>query len=372
MPRTDANGSTESPVAFLGVYPAATRLCRKSVGGKVLNLPLEVERRSFEETSRSGRDLDEHYLKPLGLTREMVYLVDMMPYFLANTAVGKSGRSMAENIRLYDRQQPAGRKLGIEPRAEPDALIDRCRTMRGNRGRLDHLLGSSRAKVLFTMGAEAAACARGFDTEKEGRAVLYAEPARLDVFGLVTTVYHLVHPGLLMRAAKRRNAWVEKHEHWQRETGPRLSSSPPAALGDIIVQLEVHAGRKNPYHVLFPKSDASGEAVLTRDDFVGQLNDHWEMALLDYDGNLETAEPVVSGSLFDPTRATENRAMALAMPLLEYERIKWASREQEYEHRIGCRNLIFSAKAVAVNLEHIPIVELQLVPGGPGTVACRT
>jgi len=148
----------------------------------------------------------------------------------------------------------------------------------------------------------------------------------------------------------------------------RLISPTPTPLGEVIVQLEVHAGRKNPYFVLFPKTDASGEAILTRDDLVGQFSDHWEMALMDYDGNLETAGPVVQASLFDPTWSLENRALALAWPLLKHEKTKWTSREQEFEHRITCRNLHFSAKPVAVNLDHSQVVVLEVIPrkGGEG------
>jgi hypothetical protein len=42
-------------------------------------------------------------------------------------------------------------------------------------------------------------------------------------------------------------------------------------LSGVIVELTVSTGKKNPYSIYFPKTDRSGVAILTRDDFIGSL-----------------------------------------------------------------------------------------------------
>jgi hypothetical protein len=141
-----------------------------------------------------------------------------------------------------------------------------------------------------------------------------------------------------------------------------VKSEPPASLHGLIVELKVQAGRKNAYYIQFPKTDASGESELTRSDFVGQFTDHWEMALMDYDGTVEAASPLVEASLFDPTWSLQNRGHALAWPLLKHEQSKWASRELEYQHRTSSRNPRFSAQPVVVDLELTNNFTLQVTP----------
>jgi hypothetical protein len=140
----------------------------------------------------------------------------------------------------------------------------------------------------------------------------------------------------------------------------RVISASAGRLDGIIVEMEIRAGRKNPYFVRFPKTDASGCAELTRADFVGQFEDHWEEGLMDYDGSVESALPTVEVRLFDPTWSRANRRLALAWPLLKNERLKWSSREEEYEDRVSCRNLEFSAEPISVDLERARVVELTV------------
>lgn len=77
------------------------------------------------------------------------------------------------------------------------------------------------------------------------------------------------------------------------------------------------------------------------DDFRGQFDDHFEEALMDYDGSFETASSVAAVSLFDPTWSLQNRQLGLAWPLVKNERKKWRSRAEQYEHSITCRNSLF-------------------------------
>ena len=57
-------------------------------------------------------------------------------------------------------------------------------------------------------------------------------------------------------------------------------------LSGIIFQLRVRSGSKNPYHIYFPKTDSTGVAIISSEDFRGQFTDHYEMGLMDYNLSL--------------------------------------------------------------------------------------
>ncbi len=215
--RTDPGGPPQAPVAFLGVYPAATRVVKRRVGVEYMNLPLEVERTSFEPGSESGKYLDERYLEPLGLDRRQAFMFDMMPYFLANTArSGKDGRSMWDNICAY--QKATDEQLAVKPRPTPEKLLEECRSMPGNLERLVEYLGSCRPELLLTLGTEAAAFSRGCGIAKVVKELLYAVPVEISLLGIKVRVVHLTHPGNLMRNP----AWRERHEVWCRGAGREI------------------------------------------------------------------------------------------------------------------------------------------------------
>jgi hypothetical protein len=140
----------------------------------------------------------------------------------------------------------------------------------------------------------------------------------------------------------------------------RIVSSEDLDLSGIIVELTVTAGKKNPYHIYFPKTDRSGAATLTREDFIGQFEDHWESGLMDHGGAPESAESYVQVSLYDPSWSRANPKLALAWPLLKNERKKWLSREEEYESRISSRNGEFSASTMLVDLHQTQDIVLPV------------
>ena len=131
-------------------------------------------------------------------------------------------------------------------------------------------------------------------------------------------------------------------------------------LSGLIVQLIVSTGQKNPYRIYFPKTDRSGAATLTRDDFVGQFKDHWEAGLMDHAGTPETAQPIVRVGLYDPLPAINNPKGSLAWPLMKHERAKWPSREAEYAYRTSTRNTDFIASPIEVNVEETAHIQLSV------------
>src|SRR5438034_6382105 len=65
-------------------------------------------------------------------------------------------------------------------------------------------------------------------------------------------------------------------------------------LSGIIFRMQITAGYKNPYSIFFPKTDASGQTRLNAKEIDMQFTDHWDMALMDYNGSLEEAKGLVT------------------------------------------------------------------------------
>jgi hypothetical protein len=225
--RTDPSGNCDTGIAFLGAYPAATKVRARTVDGQRINLPAEVERVSFEPRSESGREFESHYLKALGLVRDDVMVTDMLPYYLANTSVSKSGRSMARNVAMWER---ANHETGIEKRLPSPQLVEFARGMPGNMDRLRSYFGECSPKLLLTLGTESAAFVRGVSFEEAramGEELFYARPAKRTFAGLEMQVVHLVHPHMFIKRIKK---WTAKHERWCAGEGKAIICEHVAGL----------------------------------------------------------------------------------------------------------------------------------------------
>lgn len=210
--RTDPSGPPDAKIAILGVYPALTKKRIMTVGGTRMSLPVEVEGHSFEEGSASGAEINDNYLSPLGLTRDDVFITDMLPYFLANTTTSSSGRSMADNVSVYERE--TGATTGIEPRPKPRDLVRLASEMPGNLDRLRDYFTTCDPDLVFTLGTESAAFVRGTpftEASKRVDTLLYGPAERLPFLGIETTVVHAVHPHLFI---KHNRKWMKRHRDW--------------------------------------------------------------------------------------------------------------------------------------------------------------
>jgi len=99
-------------------------------------------------------------------------------------------------------------------------------------------------------------------------------------------------------------------------------------LSGIIFRMQITAGYKNPYSIFFPKTDERGRTQLTAKESEMQFTDHWDMALMDYNGSLEDANELVTIHLWDPA-ATPRRPRAdsrLAALLLRTDSLEVAAR----------------------------------------------
>jgi hypothetical protein len=131
---------------------------------------------------------------------------------------------------------------------------------------------------------------------------------------------------------------------------------------DLIFSMLISTGRKNPYSIYFPKTDAHGRAFLSARAVRGQFEDHWAEALMDHSGTLDEARQDVTFVLFDPKRLRENIVLASASPLLPYEKTVWASRAQRIDYLLSCRNELYRFEETIVAMPRDGLVELQVSP----------
>jgi hypothetical protein len=136
------------------------------------------------------------------------------------------------------------------------------------------------------------------------------------------------------------------------------ATGDPAA--DVILLMTIRSGTKNDYHITFPKSDSQGRARLSKADLVGQFEDHWETGLMDYNGSLDAASPVVLFELFDDERMEANREELLAWPLLRNEKKKWKSRNEVFDYMSSSSNRSFAAPKMTVELPSDGIVRFKV------------
>jgi hypothetical protein len=217
--RTDPRGPTPAPIAIIGLYPALTTK-RQWPGPRGRWLPTAVEERSFEGSS-SATELEEKYFRPLGLSEARVFLIDLYPYYLANAATGKSGRTMWDNVVAY--QEATNEQLAVRCRPDDDEMVEWCRKLEGNRERLAWWFARCQPRLAITLGREAAAFARGYEGRGAARRAqdhLYREPFESTAFGPAPVrVVHCAHPGLLMREHAGR--WNDLHGAWCAGDGAR-------------------------------------------------------------------------------------------------------------------------------------------------------
>jgi hypothetical protein len=140
----------------------------------------------------------------------------------------------------------------------------------------------------------------------------------------------------------------------------RARCSEASDLSGIIFEMRVIAGTKNPYRIYFPKTAADGSTHLSAEDIEGQFNDHQEMALMDYNGNLRDASDMVTIRLFDPAPTRQRYTELLLWPLFPHERTQWESRQQLLDHMLSCRNADFTFDCVTTGLSENRVIYLPL------------
>jgi hypothetical protein len=187
-------------VFFLGAYPSA----RFILYNKVLDVPAGDNLGPFEnerwfDGSRvrvqpSARELNDYFINPLKLTRELCWVTDLVKVFLF-----KEG-----HLARYT-------KLGVNPPVGYE------------RSRFDELgvlslpwirkeLALAQPKLIISLGAEVAGVLRGVKPGAKQTALLQPEVKALEIDGISVPTIHCAHPGILMRPSDR-NLWPERHKY---------------------------------------------------------------------------------------------------------------------------------------------------------------
>ena len=131
-------------------------------------------------------------------------------------------------------------------------------------------------------------------------------------------------------------------------------------LSGITFRMQITAGYKNPYSIYFPKTDERGHTQLTAREIEMQFTDHWDMALMDYNGSLENANELVTIHLWDPRSFRENPDDVLTWPLLSYERTRWTSRRDWFDYMASCRNDQFTSGGISIGLPETTLLYVSL------------
>jgi hypothetical protein len=131
-------------------------------------------------------------------------------------------------------------------------------------------------------------------------------------------------------------------------------------LSGIIFRMQITAGYKNPYSIFFPKTDEGGHTRLTAEGIEMQFTDHWDIALMDYNGSLKGANEIVTIHLWDPRPLREDPERILAWPLFSYEQTRWKSRREWFDYMTSCRNEEFTFGGISIRLPETTLLYLSL------------
>jgi len=131
-------------------------------------------------------------------------------------------------------------------------------------------------------------------------------------------------------------------------------------LSGIIFEMQITAGSRNPYTITFSKTDSLGHTKLTREEMAGQFTDHWDMALMDYNGSIEEANDIVTIRLFDPAPLREGYQQLLSWPLFSHESTRWHSRREWLDYMASCRNDQFTFGGIVIRLPETTLLYLSL------------
>jgi len=168
----------------------------------------------------SGRALDELFLEPLGVSREIAWLCDLVPYSCMNP-----GQERA----IREKYMPLVQKgLVPEPdwRPVPSELASPIR-----RTEIEAEINDSQASVIITLG----------DQPLRWFTKYYGSKENLSLYGTEGSEYGLLHPikigvreiSLLPLVHPRQAAglgihsanWLEVHRQWMKRTAPELLKS---------------------------------------------------------------------------------------------------------------------------------------------------
>jgi uracil-DNA glycosylase len=148
----------------------------------------------------SGVELEQAYLRPLGLSRSQCWITDLVRVFLFTEG----------HIAKY-------RRLGCPwPARETRSQFEQY--ARQGLGWLVEELEMAQPRLVLTLGAEVAGVLQGVRGLAARNALLGGDVKELWLGDAGYPVIHLAHPGIVMRPATEANPWPRRHreEHLPR------------------------------------------------------------------------------------------------------------------------------------------------------------
>jgi hypothetical protein len=91
-----------------------------------------------------------------------------------------------------------------------------------------------------------------------------------------------------------------------------------------------------------------------------QFTDHWDMALMDYNGSLEEANELVTIHLWEPRDFRDHADDVLTWPLFSYEKTHWRSRREWFDYMASCRNDEFTFGGTSIRLPETTLLYVSL------------
>jgi hypothetical protein len=163
----------------------------------------------------SGLALDEHYLKPLGLTREDAWLCDLVPHSCMNTGQRAAiKRAYQKNVAEYHLPQATVEGLPSKL-TDPDRREAILKELRESQAGLLILLGDQPIRWFLRFYCPEYKVLSDFGSPYGQR-----HPIHLD--GMALDVLPLAHPRQAGRLGLSSEEWFREHQKWEKEQAPIL------------------------------------------------------------------------------------------------------------------------------------------------------
>lgn len=172
-------------IMILGAYPTAAF---ERINNHIV--PVGNIAEPFDPTTDSGKELDSHYLGPLGIRRDDCWISNLVKVFLF-----KEEHQRGDEGRDFLKREDFERLASLEE----------------NLDWLEAGLRLASPKVIITLGREVAGILRVARGEEDRNALLKGEIQHDTFRGKEFKWIHIPHPGIVMRKGSEANPWPERN-----------------------------------------------------------------------------------------------------------------------------------------------------------------
>ena len=191
---------TQNGIFIIGAYPSA----RFAKINSERNVPIGdncgpfSSERYFDgqriRTVKSGYELEQSYLQPLGLNREQCWITDLVRVFLF-----KEGH-IAKYRRLKCLWPAHETRSQFEDYAKQGSSW------------LEEELYIAQPRIIITLGSEVAGILQNVTGQKQRNELLGGDAKDLTIGKVNYPVIHFAHPGIVMRLQTDQNPWPSLHQ----------------------------------------------------------------------------------------------------------------------------------------------------------------